>query len=77
MKKFLTEGYEVIVASDTIERDGIGVEIWKGDVNLLEIFRDDSTKQYTISLYERDLPLELIEESIKYFKKEIPQEFLE
>jgi hypothetical protein len=77
MKKPLLEDYEVIVASDVSERDGIGIEIWKNNVLLLDIFRDDTTKKFTISLFERDLPLELIEKSIIYFKKEIPQDFLD
>ena len=77
MKKPLLEDYEVIVASDVSERDGIGIEIWKNNVLLLDIFREDTTKKFTISLFERDLPLELIEKSIIYFKKEIPQDFLD
>jgi len=77
MKNSLLEDYEVIVASDVSERNGIGIEIWKNNVLLLDIFRDDTTKKFTISLFERDLPLELIEKSIIYFKKEILQDFLD
>ena len=77
MGKSLLKDYEIIVASDVSERDGIGIEIWKDNVLLLDIFRDDTTKKFTISLFVRDLPLELIENSIVYFRKKIPQDFLD
>ena len=59
------------------DRDGIGVEVYEGDEILLEIFRDDSKKKREVTLYQKDLPLDLIEQSIQLFKKEIPWDFLE
>ena len=59
------------------DRDGIGVEIYEGDEILIEIFRDDTKKKREITLYQNDLSLELIEQSIALFKKEIPWEFIE
>ena len=72
-----TQEMKVVVASDVNTRDGIGVEIYVGDELVLEIFRDDTKKSREMSLYKRDVPLELIEESISIFKKEIPWEFID
>lgn len=64
-----------IIASDVSSRDGIGVEIYSGDEMLLEVFRDDSKKRNEITLYHRDLDLDLVEQAIALFRREIPQEF--
>lgn len=68
-----------IVASDVSDRDGIGVEIYSGKEMLLEVFRDDTKKTREVTLYKKDLDLdlELVEQSIALFKKEIPWEFLD
>ena len=77
MRSKSLKNYKVIIASDVNERDGIGIEIWEWEENkiLIEVFRDDENKDYTISLFEEGLPLKLIEESIERFKKEISIEF--
>ena len=59
------------------DRDGIGIEILEGNVILLEIFRDDTKKTREVTLYKKDLPLELIEQSIQLFRREIPWGFIE
>ncbi len=66
-----------IVASDVSDRDGIGVEIYSGEEEdmLLEVFRDDTKKAREITLYKRDIDLELVEQAITLFKKEIPWDF--
>lgn len=67
-----------IIASEVSNgRDGIGVEIYRNDELLVEIFRDDTKKTRTITLWKQDLPLDLIEESIQIFKKEIPWGFID
>ncbi len=67
-----------IISSDVSNgRDGIGVEIYRNDVLLVEVFRDDTKKTRTVTLWKQDLPLELIEESIETFKKEIPWDFID
>ena len=66
----------VTIASDVNERDGIGVEIYRNDELVVEIFRDDTEKTRTITVYKKNISLELMEESIKTFKKEIPWEFI-
>jgi hypothetical protein len=54
-----------VVASDVHHRDGIGIEIYLGGALALEIFRDDARKSREVSLYKRDVPLIVIEESIE------------
>jgi hypothetical protein len=67
----------VIIASDVSERYGIGIEVYRNDKLILEIFRDDTDKTRTITVYKKDLSLELMEESISTFKKEIPWNFID
>jgi len=66
----------VIIASDVNERDGIGVEIYQNNELIAEIFRDDTDKTRTIRVFKENISLELMEECIKTFKKEIPWEFI-
>jgi len=66
-----------IVASDVSGRDGIGVEIYSGEDMLLEVFRDDTKKTREVTLYQKDLDLDLVEQAIALFKKDIPWEFLD
>ena len=67
----------VIIASDVNERDGIGVEIYQDNKLVVEIFRDDTEKKRTIKVFSKSISLELMEESIEIFRKEIPWEFLD
>ncbi len=67
----------VIIASDVGERDGIGIEVYRNDELVLEIFRDDTEKKRTVTLFIKDVSLELIEESIAIFKKDIPHNYQE
>jgi len=62
----------VIIASDVNERDGIGVEIYRDNKLVIEIFRDDTKRTRTVTHYQQDISLDLLEESIQTFKKEIP-----
>jgi hypothetical protein len=66
-----------VIASDVGSRDGIGVEIYSGETMLLEIFRDDTKKKMEVTLYQKELDLELVEQAIALFKKEIPSEYEE
>ena len=67
----------VIIASDVSDRDGIGVEIYREDKLVIEIFRDDTKRTRTVTLYQEDISLDLLEESIQTFKKEIPWDFID
>ena len=64
-----------VIASDVGSRDGIGVEIYSGETMLMEIFRDDTKKKMEVTLYQKELDLELVEQAIALFKKEIPSEY--
>ena len=68
---------EVIVASDVNTRDGIGVEIYINNKITVEIFRDDTDRSRTVTLFEGGISLELMEKCIEIFKREIPWEFIE
>ena len=67
----------IIIASDVNERDGIGVEIYRDDKLLIEIFRDDTKRTRTVTLFQQDISLDLLEESIQTFRKEIPWDFID
>ena len=71
----LLEEYEVLIASDVSSRDGIGIEVSFNNELLLEIFRNDSTQKHEVTLYKKEIPLEVIEACIEKFKKEIPWEY--
>lgn len=65
----------VVVASDVSSRDGIGVEIYRDNELIVELFRDDTERTRTITVFKESISLELMEESIQIFKKEIPWAF--
>lgn len=67
--------YQIIIVSDISDRNGIGIEVYLDDELLIEIFRDDEYEKCSVTLFEKDLPLELVEDSIRYFKEEIPRDF--
>ena len=67
----------VVVASDVSSRDGIGVEIYRNDELIIEIFRDDSEKTRTVTLFKESVSLELMNEAIETFKREIPWDFID
>jgi hypothetical protein len=67
-----------VVASDVSNgRDGIGVEISLRNVLVLVIFRDDTKRTREVTLYTEDFPLDLVEESIAIFKREVPWDFID
>lgn len=68
------EKYNVV--SDVGDRNGIGIEIYSADALLIEIFRNDNKKTREISLYKKDLDLELVEQAINLFKQKIPEDYM-
>jgi hypothetical protein len=66
-----------IIASDVRQRDGIGVEIYRDNRLVVEIFRDDTMKTRTVTIFKETIPLELLEECIQIFKGEIPWDFID
>ena len=67
----------VVVASDVNSRNGIGIEIYRDDKLIVEIFRDDTDKTRTVTVFKESVSLEFMEECIETFKKEIPWDFME
>jgi len=67
----------VVIASDVSDRDGIGIEIYRNNELVMEIFRDDANKRRVVTLFKTQLALELIEEGIQIFKNEIPFDFID
>ena len=73
----ISQELKFTIASDVAARDGIGIEIYVSDELVLEIFRDDSKKMREVTLHQKDVPLEVIENSISLFKEKIAWEFVE
>jgi len=55
--------YHMIRASD-LKRDGMSLELHFGSRAVAEVFYSDVTKEFTISVFEQDLPLAVIEQLI-------------
>ncbi|MDX1679804.1 MAG: hypothetical protein R3242_03640 [Akkermansiaceae bacterium] len=68
--------YDVVVASDTGTRDGIGVEISRDGEVICEIFRDDTDKTRTVWLADKEASLDEVEWFIQIFKESIPWDFI-
>lgn len=62
---------KIIIFTDTLNRDGIGIELYINDIMILEIFRDDSANQKYINLFQKDVSLDIIEECISIFNRDI------
>ncbi|MCG7198724.1 hypothetical protein MD273_03190 [Marinobacter pelagius] len=69
--------HSVVVATDINPRDGIGVEIYQDDELVLEIFRDDTERTRTVTVFKESVSLELMEEAIRRFKEEGLWDFIE
>lgn len=62
--------YTVEVASD-MSRDGLAFELWTGGKQLGEVFRWDSERKLTVTLWEPDLPLNLVEDFVADAKERL------
>ena len=65
-----------VVASDVSQRDGVGIEVYLDGELILELFRDDTRHTREVTAYRKDVPLEIVEQAIALFKKEIPWNFI-
>ncbi|NNA97382.1 hypothetical protein [Pseudomonas gessardii] len=46
--------------------DGLALECWEGDkAQMFEIFRNDETLRFEVTLFEPSVPLELIEYAVQ------------
>ena len=66
----------VEIVSDVNGRDGIGIEVYQNDELIVEIFRDDTKKTRIITNHKNDISVELMEDCINIFRKEIPWDFI-
>ncbi|GAB5520479.1 MAG: hypothetical protein RhofKO_27300 [Rhodothermales bacterium] len=66
-----------VIASDVAERDGIGVELYVDDQLVVEVFRDDTKKARQVTLYDKDVSLELVEEAIRVFRRKVDWAFVD
>ena len=48
------------IVSDVNDRDGIGIEVYRENELILEIFRDDSKRTRTITTYKKEISVELM-----------------
>jgi len=72
---FNPSDYRVIISSDVRDRDGIGVEIYRGDTLLVEIFRDDTRRTREVGVFAGPITLEEMEGFIQIFRESIPWDF--
>lgn len=57
--------YSFCRASSVIPgHDGLALECSRGNQILFEIFRNDETLRFKVTLFERDVPLELLEYAV-------------
>ena len=73
--KLNNSNLKFVVASDVSNGNGVGIEVYLDNELILEIFRDDSKRKREVTLYKKDLDLDVIERSIEKFKNEIQWEF--
>jgi hypothetical protein len=69
----LTQGYRTVRGSD-LQRDGMYLELIDestGD-EVAEVFYSDATHKMTISVFQPELPLEIVELLIERAKHELP-----
>lgn len=66
------KNYSFAIASDVNTRDGIGCEVWDVGANemIAEVFRDDTTKQITFTVWRPiEIPLEILDRMLQLFDK--------
>ena len=65
--------YRFCRASSVVEgRDGLALECWRGEKGpVFEIFRNDETLRFEVTLFEQDVPLELLEYAISDAREQL------
>ncbi|GFM87772.1 hypothetical protein PSCICO_31710 [Pseudomonas cichorii] len=51
--------------------DGLALECLRGQNVVFEVFRNDETLRFEVTLFERDVPLELLEHAIPIARQEL------
>lgn len=62
---------KVLIFTETHLRDGIGIEYYLGQKLIVEIFRNDEKSKTEVTLFEKEVSLEILEDAIKDYKKAI------
>lgn len=65
--------YRFCRASSVVEgHDGLALECWRGEKGpVFEIFRNDETLRFEVTLFEQDVPLELLEYAISDVREQL------
>lgn len=70
MKRFLGQ-YHIKVASDII-RDGLGVELWDSNDNVVaEVFRCDPNLTILVNTFNNHIPLSILESLISFARERL------
>jgi hypothetical protein len=56
--------YVAIAGSDVSARDGMFLEVWDGEVQIIEVFYSDADGTMAFTAYREDLPLPIVEWAI-------------
>lgn len=59
----VTETFRFLIASDVIA-DAMILEVWAGEEQVMDVWCSDTSGEMTVSLYRRDLPVEVVEQAI-------------
>ena len=73
----MKEKDRIEISSDVNTRDGIGIEVYRDNELILEIFREDTEKSRVITAYKKYISLEDMEKYISIFKQEVPWDFID
>ncbi|MFT3887743.1 MAG: hypothetical protein QM713_06225 [Arachnia sp.] len=58
----MTAGYRLILASSVGERDGMALELTRGDgFRVAEVFEEGESGRRTVTMFEADVPVEAVE----------------
>lgn len=64
--------YKFFTASHVTKRhDGLAIECWRGNDLVFDIFRNDERLRFEVTLFEQDVPLELLEYAIPTARKSL------
>ncbi|MBX8471522.1 hypothetical protein K5E37_20985 [Pseudomonas sp. RIT778] len=65
--------YRFCRASSVVHgRDGLAWECWRGNAGpVFEIFRNDGSMRFEVTLFEQDVPLELLEFAIPIAREQL------
>jgi hypothetical protein len=57
--------YRFVIASHVAGgRDGLALECWRSNDIVFEIFRNDAALKLEVTLFEQDVPFELVEHAV-------------